>query len=217
MKVNKKNFVHLMTASTTYIPRLDTSVRVPSERILGRVTPPTIPGVGILLHLTHTKEKVAQHLIAKWLVFGFLRKNERFVSQLLSVDLPIAMSEIQRFILSNEIRRSADRRALHRELLEFDPTLTPKSPKTYLFTFEPELLIHTVYVDKKRFPPKRFVGVGYTDQGTLSTGPAWQDQVRWDIEEECLVDELKILLSHFSLQLPSQGPYSSVSLTEEAK
>lgn len=205
MKVNKQDFIHLMTASTTFIPRLGPTVRVTSDRTLTWLTPSVVPGLGVLIYLSHTKEQVSQHLIAKWLVSGFLRKSERLISQFLSVALPHAKAEIQKFILSNEIRKSVDRKEFHRELLEISPLLAPKSPKTYLFTFEPEALIRSVWMDKKRFPPRAYIGIGYTDQGTLSTSPAWQDQVRWDEEEESLVDELKLLLSQFTIQLPSRG------------
>lgn len=205
MKVNKNNFVHLMTGSFSSLPELVPSARVTSERVLSWVSPRELPGLGVLLSSSHTKEQTSQHLIAKWLHFGFLRKNERFVSQLLSAVLPDYKGEFQKFILSNEIRRSSDRRELHRQLLRWNLSFVPKDPKRYLFTFEPELILSRVWLDRKRFPPKKFVGIGYTDQGTLSTSPAWQDQVLWNREEESLVDELKIILSQFKVQLPSRG------------
>lgn len=205
MKVNKNNFVHLMTGSFTSLPELVSLARITSERILAWVSPKELPGLGVLIHSTHTKEKTSQHLIAKWLHFGFLRKNERFAAQLLSVVLPDYKGEFQKFILSNEIRRSPDRQDLHRQLYEWNQSLVPKDPKRYLFTFEPELNLSRVWMDRKRFPPKKFIGIGYSDQGTLSTRPAWQAQVLWNREEESLVEELKIILSQFRIQLPSQG------------
>lgn len=215
MKVNKVDFIHLMTGSTTFIPRLDSYSKVSSERILSWITPREVPGMGVLIFSHHTKEQIHQHLLAKWLTLGFLRKSERFFSQFLTVALSPAKAEIQKFILSNEFRKSADRKDFHRKLLGMFPSLTPKSPRAYLYLYEPEGFLRSVWVDKKRFPPKAFIGIGYTDQGTLSTIPAWQEQVTWSETEESLVDEVKILLSHFVTQPPFSGP-TQVSRADEA-
>jgi hypothetical protein len=43
--------------------------------------------------------------------------------------------------------------------------------------YRPKVSCFKSWVGPKKIPEKRVIGVGYRDKGTLSTAPAWQDQI----------------------------------------
>jgi hypothetical protein len=68
-----------------------------------------------------------------------------------------------------------------------------KDPWREFCSFVPKLLIEKVWTAEVQIPPTRYIGVGYKDKGTLSSGLSWKDQIS-DDEEVSTKDMLDVLL-----------------------
>lgn len=74
-------------------------------------------------------------------------------------------------------------------------------------SYRPEMFIFKMWTQEARIPPKRYIGVGYNDHGTLSTAPSWKDQLTDDEDES---PRLSVL--HYSLKQIFELPlYRSTS------
>jgi hypothetical protein len=145
-----------------------------TERILWIVTPLRLPGWSILFQSTHTRESTLKHLLLK-LIFQRINKNEAQVLTMLVIALPQEQYEILELILSNQQKIQNVRERLL-ELLSQHEFLGIKDPRREFHSFVPEMYIFKMWTLETRVPPKRYIGVGYNDHGTLSTAPSWKDQ-----------------------------------------
>jgi hypothetical protein len=138
------------------------------KRTLLIQAPERVPGVGIILTLSHSREKVKWHLLVKHILEG-LNENERIVLILLTVG------------------RNEEEYRFFKEILEFDFLQTPMSvriallqkiadqvsairpnPTLCLTCWKPSLSFNRFWFEKKRFPPVQYIGVGYKDKGSLN-------------------------------------------------
>lgn len=207
MKVNKKHLSQLLGGSANSWSDLPPLSRGTGERTTLLIfLPQRRPGLGVICWSKFSKEKIFRHLLAKWTVSGFLRKNERLFGSMLILGLKNEQAEILDWIISYQIRKNARRLDLWNELIQVIPNL-PKNPKQYLNAFEPEILIQKNFYPKQTFPAKRYIGIGYSDYGTLSTTPAWQEQIVTEESNGFPSVEVKMILSHFVEEaFPSPGP-----------
>jgi len=172
MKVNKYHFSRLIGGSATSWEDLPPLTRGAGERsTLLRYSPQVRPGLGLTIWVNTSKEKLFKHLLAKWTVSGFLRKSETLIGAMLLLGLRSPYAEILDFIISYKIRTNAKRSDLWKELHQLKIGL-PNLPKQYLKAFEPEIFIQREYYPKLKIPAKRYIGIGYSDYGHLSTTPA---------------------------------------------
>lgn len=145
-----------------------------TERILWIVTPLRLPGWSILFQSTHTRERTLRHLLLK-LILQRINKNEAQVLTMLVVALPEEQYEILELILSNQSKiQNVQLRLL--QLLVENEFLGIKDPVREFHSYVPELYVFKMWTLETRVPPKRYIGVGYNDHGTLSTAPSWKDQ-----------------------------------------
>lgn len=163
-----------------------------TERILWTVTPIRLPGWSIIFQSTHTRELTLRHLLLK-LILQRINKNEAKVITMLVVAEPPETYEILLLILSNQQKIQNVRNALLQQLVEHQ-FLGITDPKRDFNSFCPEMFLFKMWTLETRIPPKRYIGVGYNDHGTLSTAPSWKDQLTDSAEE---IPRLSVL--HFSL------------------
>jgi len=90
-------------------------------------------------------------------------------------------------------------------------------PKRKVNSFKPLFTAHKEYI-VQRVEPKRFVGVGYKDQGSISTSPSWKEQVISDGEEPLQkIEKLADLLTYISLLVSELEFPDKVLPAEESK
>lgn len=164
-----------------------------TERILWTQTPVRLPGWSIIFQSTHTREKTLRHLLLK-LILERINKHEAIVLTNLVVAESEERYEILELILSNQNKIQNVRQKLLHQLSEHN-FLGVSDPIRDYKSYRPEMFIFKMWTAETRIPPKRYVGVGYNDHGTLSTAPSWKDQLTDDGEE---FPRLNVL--HFSLK-----------------
>jgi hypothetical protein len=209
MRVNRKDYSQLMAHSLSSLPTPDSLSSKLGERVLILEYPPAhLPGLGVIILSSTSKDKIFKHLLAKWVIGGYLRKSERLVgAMLIAQNSNLRNSIILDFMISHKINKFERRKDLWNELLPLVLHL-PIDPLSYLNAFEPEIFICRKWYDRKRFPAKRYVGIGYSDHGHLSTTLAWQEQMIGGEEVELPSAEVRSILSHFMEDSsPSRGSY----------
>lgn len=204
MKINKRELISLIANTPSTLPRLESSVKISKERVICFFNPIYVPGLAILIYSTHTRVQLFQHLYSMWFIKGTIRKSEQIFSQLLSLVSNPTRATILKFIsLRNNFLKRELRMELHQKLIDRKISQLPINPQAYATSFEPGILIRSMWMDKKRFPPKAFIGKGHQSSSTLSNGLAWQDQMLGEEEEGRLCGEIELLLSLHTVTLPS--------------
>lgn len=137
------------------------------KRTLLIVAPVSIPGLGMLLSLSHDREKVKWHLLVKH-VLESLNEHEKIVFALLTVSGSEEeyrfFKEIMEFdFLSQPI---GTRMAWLKKMSDHVSLMRP-NPTQCLTGLEPTLSFNRFWFEEKKFPPVRRMGVGYKDQGSL--------------------------------------------------
>jgi len=198
MRINRKNYSLLMDGSLTSLPAPNSLSSKLGEGVLILEYPPVHPpGLGVILLSTHSKEKLFKHLLAKWTVGGYLRKSEKLIGAILVATLPDEINTlILNFVISYKIKYFEDRLVLWHKILQFVPHL-PIDPLSYLNAFEPEIFILKKWMDRRRFPAKAYIGIGYSDHGHLSTTLAWQEQQVGEEQVEVPSAEVSLILADF--------------------
>lgn len=112
----------------------------------------------------------------------------------LVVALPQEDYEIFELILSNQNKIQELQKELLQLICEHN-FLGITDPKRDYWSFCPEMFVFKMWTLQTMLPPKRYIGIGYNDHGTLSTAPSWKDQLTSDGEE---IPRLSVL--HFSLK-----------------
>jgi hypothetical protein len=151
---------------------------ISAERILWVITPLRVPGWSILFKCTHSKKMTIQHLVLK-LLLQRINYNEKTVLLQLLIDLPEPEYEIIELILSNQDKVSKLRSEILTQLA-FHNFLEIENPHRQFASFEPEITIFKVFTDRAKLAPERYIGVGYNDHGSLSSGPSWKEQQTTD-------------------------------------
>lgn len=207
MKVNKRELKLLIGGKLDSLSRPDPSFRVRRERILYIIVPTQLPGVGAILYSSHTSQQTFVNLILRWFLGGLLGKHERFVLSLITSVAPEPLYSIGEFILKeNESSiKLRERLGSYNRIREVLPLILPADPSRYYHSFRPTLFCRKMWWDRKRLQPKAFIGKGYNDQGTLSTIPAWQEQVLLGEEAHPPHMSVKSLLKLLKGDHPSRG------------
>lgn len=109
--------------------------------------------------------------------------------QILSLDLPDPEFEIFDKILSNLSRIQFCEKKILEQFIHHS-FLGIVDPWREFRRFEPKMSIVKVWTEVAKLPPKRYIGVGYKDHGTLSTAPSWKDQ---QTEEDVANPRLSVL------------------------
>lgn len=170
-----------------------------TERILWTVTPVRLPGWSIIFQSTHTRELTLRHLLLK-LIFDRINKNEAKVLTMLVVAEPPETYDILMLILSNQQRIINVREKLL-QLMSSNQFLGITDPRRDYRSYSPQMFVFKMWTAETRIPPKRYIGIGYNDHGTLSTAPSWKDQLTDDGEETPRLCVLHYLLKQL-FELP---------------
>lgn len=125
--------------------------------------------------------------------------------QILSLDLPDPEFEIFDKILSNLSKIQLREREILEQFVHHS-FLGIIDPWREFRRFEPKMSIVKVWTEAAKLLPKRYIGVGYKDHGTLSTAPSWKDQ---QTEEDVANPRLSVL--SFSLDRILEIPLSRTS------
>lgn len=165
-----------------------------ANRVLWVVTPRRLPGWTIVFRSTHPWLSTLRHLLLKFLYME-LNQNEIVVIQMLCVKLTDEDYEVIELILSDHSKTKQNlARVLH--LVSEYNFLGLRDPVREFWSFEPRLEIQKVWTEIQKIPPKRFIGVGYNDHGTLSTAPSWKEQLTDDGEVTHPANLLKFHLEY---------------------
>jgi len=192
MKIPRKDFFSSINGEIKSL-RIAEPTRGNGEKLLLRIIPPRIPGWIVEVRSSHTREKTFEHLFLKW-VLEEINLNEKIVLQIIS------SSEEEYFLISKEIFRSPEkiiRLLLLRMLEEADFLPKWKDPKRAYKGCRPSLDLIRYWKNKPNFPPKRFIGVGYKDQGRISSVPSWKEQQIPDGDINPRITRLRSLLRTF--------------------
>jgi len=165
-----------------------------TDRILWTITPIQLPGWSIIFQSTHTRKLTLRHLVLKFLLQR-INKNESIVLTNLVIGLPEDEYEILILILSNQDKTQKHLKEILEQIVEHN-FLGITDPYRDFKAFVPELHIFKIWTQRAMIAPKRYIGVGYNDHGTLSTAPSWKDQLT-DHEDETP----RLSVMHFSLKV----------------
>lgn len=205
MKIPKRTTALAFNGISKTLEVAEHPVGSSAGRILWLVSPLHLPGWSILFSSDKSKDLVLRHLVLKMLLKR-LNKNEEVVFKCLLVGLP----EPEYKILEGVFTSPKNSNLGPRVLLEFirHQFLGIVDPIRQLPSYEPQLVIQKIWTEKRRLPPERFIGVGYTDQGHLSTVPSWKDQIILNGEETPKLGVLLYSIKKILSWVPSRTPPS---------
>ena len=188
-----------------------------TERILWSVTPVRLPGWSIIFQSTHTREQTLRHLLLK-LILQRLNKNEVTVLSMLVVAETPKNYEVLLLILSNQQKILKFREPLLQLLAEHNFLGIASVPERGFRSYMPEMFIFKMWTLAAKLSPKRYIGIGYNDHGTLSTAPSWKDQLTDDEEETPRLSDLQFSLERlFGQPLFRNPPFKGYSRLTSSK
>ena len=168
MRIPKKTFKSWLRGVLDF-SRLPLLPRRSGERTLLILSPVRVPGIGAILTLSHSREKVKWYLFCKHVLEG-LNENEKIVFMLLTTkgndEEYRFFKEVQEFDFLP--RPIAVRMALIEKVNEL-VSFTRSDPTQCLRCWTPSLQFNRFWFDRKRFPPIQYIGVGYKDKGSLNS------------------------------------------------
>lgn len=187
----------------TYSPVISTeNFLEETQKILLVITPQSLPGWSIIAASSHSRRKTLWWLIARCL-FQEASDKEKAILRLLTVGDPEFVHEIVDFIISTKSGRTRIRAA---NLLV---VLFPELTERFLVSFRPTVRLQKVWTEIRKLPPKRFVGMGYNDHGTLASTPSWKEQMLTGLESPDVIERVRFILR---LSLDRFSPPSLVGL-----
>lgn len=163
-----------------------------ADRVLWITTPRQLPGWTIIYRSSHSKELTLKHLILKYIIQE-LNLNELLVFRMLLIDLNDEDYSTIELILSNHSKVKINLIAILDLISEYK-FLELGEPLRFYNSFRPSMVINKLWSLIKKLPPKRYIGVGYKDHGTLSTAPSWKEQYVSDGEVDTKANLLKFRL-----------------------
>jgi len=151
------------------------------------LTPVTLPGWSIIATSSHSRRKTVWWLTCRCL-FQQPTSTEVKLLKYLTVGDDSEIHDLVDFATSTtplaQKRSAGNLLNIHfRELSE-----------RFLHSFQPKLKCFRIWTEIKRIPPKRFVGIGYKDQGSLGIGPSWKDQILFEPEKIPVLDRIGFIL-----------------------
>lgn len=183
MKIHKLHAGLAFNGDFKSLPVADSSNEETADRVLWIETPVRRPGWTIVFSSSFSKKKTLRHLVLK-LLLQDLNKNEKHVFTQLIIQLPDDEFKILEIILLTKNNNSLlNHRQKFCDLLVEHKFLGIVDPYRELPSYEPELLIQKVWTEKTQLAPKRYIGIGYNDHGTLSSAPSWKEQQTEDGEK----------------------------------
>ena len=212
MRVNKLDWENSRTNNKALTSRSSPSEEL-AHRTLFRITPLQLPGWTVYFHSSHSKKKSIYWLMSK----GFqerLNKTELEILLISSLDAPAWLLNLVDFLYENN-HQIATKRFVYKKGIEFFKLVNINLSKRFFRSFRPELSIFKVWTRKKVIPPSPYVGVGYSDYGTMGSGLAWQDQMISDSESLDLFElssQLCSLTPKGSTSNRSTSPWEKLSL-----
>jgi len=184
------NYLYNLLVGATNASDISTKDSFPSEtqNILLVITPQHLPGWSIIATSSHSRRKTQWWQVARCL-FQEASLQEKTVLRLLTVGDPEHVHEIVDFATSTVSGRVRVQAA---NLLA---VLFPELTERFLASFQPRIKIFRFWTEIKRIPPKRFVGVGYNDHGSLASTPSWKEQMLSDPEQSDVIERVRFILS----------------------
>jgi len=209
MKLSVRDFTLALRGE--FIPlRESTSHEVDRKNTLLIIDSHQRPSWTVRFQLSHSRGDVTRWLVLKT-IHQILGKEERVILGILgSIGSPswfALITWLNQNLIQPGVHLNHDGQSLLYKILKKNPNLSyHKDLARFFNSFQPELRINRVWQEKKRFPPKRFIGVGHNDQGALSSSPKWE---MVNSEEEFIsssLDEMINSLREFQELLPVQEP-----------
>lgn len=146
------------------------------NHLLILVTPYEPQGWNIFLTSSATRGNFKGWLLTKALLMD-LSSTEKFLLEYLTAGDESWIHFLVDKSLDFSIKRIHKIRLLEYLYLQDDIPGRHRFSRRFLSSFQPSLEIFKVWMEKKRIPAKRFVGIGYLDHGSLGSGPSWKEQM----------------------------------------
>jgi hypothetical protein len=172
------------------------------HNILWQFTPIGKEGWTIWVTSNHTKENIVKWILTK----GFLKdinKTEELLLTLLVSDDDFLSELFKQLKELNEFGSLA--KNLYLTWLETKFSTVFKDSLRYLNSYTPKINVFKVWTLKLRLPPVLYIGIGYKDKGSLSSVPAWQEQMLNDGDGIRPIDILRALFSSFLFEIMFYG------------
>jgi hypothetical protein len=165
----------------TLIPEGPRPTRTLSPQLLFSKYPSRLPGWVVDVHSSHTWKRTFQHLATKALIQTPRKVEVEFLRILAGERSSFLFEFMKRMNPLLELEDYEKKLLfLHKTQVLF-PDFLPQDVKRFIHSFEPKIVLQKWWLDKKQLPPKRFVGIGYNDQGTLGTS-SWKSW--WTPDED---------------------------------
>jgi len=130
-----------------------------------------------------------------------LHRNEKTLLTLSVVEAPRSIFSISKILTNLRINQKVRKGILYTlEALEW--RFMPKDTDRWLHTFNPTISLSRRWMEKPRFPPKAYIGVGHSDSGILSGTLAWQEIQSYTREEYPSEYEVNLFLDLLISQTP---------------
>jgi hypothetical protein len=189
--LQSKHWDQALRGETKFLRELPPPSGDGNPRSIISLYPKTSEGWVVELRSSHTFRKTIQWLILYFLLAPSVEKRVGDVLKILGASGSESLFQLTK--LCFELRKKDEktrRKYLHR--ISFgQPGVLPPDGERYLHSFRLRMSLSRWWKSKQRLPPKRYVGIGYTDQGSLGSGPSWKAQVTSD--EDVLPEMMPIL------------------------
>lgn len=168
-----------------------------SQQILLRMLPRQVPGWGVQYRSSHSLHNTLKHLVLKGL-YQDLNKRENQLLQLLGAGVNSLWFELIKQLFQLSEKENQWKKIWYPEVLKFEEFSLLEPYGRFLQSFEPRLTVSKFWVEPVRLPPKRYIGKGHNDGGSLGSGPSWKELMSPD-EEEILEGEVERLREIFGV------------------
>jgi hypothetical protein len=182
MRASYQNWILAQSGVSTSFREVNAPTKGVDPRLLINIYPRHLPGRVINIRASHKFKKLFGWIICKG-TLQKLSKLEREFLQVIILDTPERYYEWSKILLRIQDQPQFKRWDFLDNSWILFPDLVPREPIRFLRSFEPALEFSWFWFDPKKPPPKRYMGVGYTDQGTLGSGLSWKSQILPEEEE----------------------------------
>lgn len=196
-----------------YLRTTDPPERVRGTYTLGLYRHHSNPQWWFILRGTHRVEETICWILAKHILGWRIAKKDSLLLDYLVADRDrtVALKKRVRH-LSPDLFGTTVHPDLYLENRASEHLLA--FSKRVVRSFDPQVFPYRHW-SPQRLPPKRYIGIGYRDHGSLSTAPAWQDQLVFSDEDT--YPELFGILGTLESLLPPALPTQEGSGAEESK
>lgn len=197
MKLNKREFDASLFFDTSVLRESPLPSR-DSQKILIRMLPRQLPGWGIEWRSSHKIHDTLKHLVLKGL-WEDLNKREKQILMVLSTGVNEYWFTLIKQLLQLIESERTDLKYFYAIALQEEQISLLEPHLRFLRSFEPQIRVIKFWVEPTKVPPKRYIGKGHNDQGSLGSALSWKEMMSSDEGElvESEITRLNLLWLRF--------------------